>query len=508
MLSVDEFLKIRLAHRDGMSVREIARRFGWSRQSVRKALAYAEPLVPRRAKPRASMLDALKPVVDAILTDDRRQPVKQRHTAMRIFERLRAEHGFTGGYDQVRRYVHRLGEVVRETFLPLVCDRGHRAECDFGHIYVDFPAGRKQVAVLIVTWAHSGLGFAIALPSERTEAILHGMTEAFDYFGCVPREVWWDNPRTVATAILEGRLRRLHERYQALASHYRFEPLFCRPAAGNEKPHVENRVKRLQRTWGTPIPCCADLAALNRHLRSCCEAERDRTVGQQIETIGVRFVQDKASALALPSRRFDPCLSRSAVADKYQTVRFETNWYSVPRSAAFAAVTLKVYVERIEIWQRDKLLARHERSYERGQQLLDPLHYLVTLERKPALLDHSTVYREWKLPEAFLRLRVALTERLGDRTGTRQFIRVLQLLGEHPRERIALAIEQCLARGTVDARIVAERAERIAKTATLESDRESTDATPLPEAVRQVAVAPADLSKFDRLFPEGDHCHV
>lgn len=88
MLSVDDFLKIRLAHRDGMSVREIARRFGWSRQSVRKALANAEPSRPRLGKPRASMLDAWKPVIDAILTDDRQQPVKQRHTAMRIFERL------------------------------------------------------------------------------------------------------------------------------------------------------------------------------------------------------------------------------------------------------------------------------------------------------------------------------------------------------------------------------------------------------------------------------------
>ena len=99
---------------------------------------------------------------------------------------------------------------------------GQRAEADFGHIYVDFPAGRRLVAVLLVTWAHSYRPFAIALPSERAEAILHGMVAAFEFFGCVPRELWWDNPTTVATAILIGRQRKLHPRYQALASHYNF----------------------------------------------------------------------------------------------------------------------------------------------------------------------------------------------------------------------------------------------------------------------------------------------
>jgi len=90
-----------------------------------------------------------------------------------------------------------------------------------------------------------------ALPFERTEAILEGMAAAFEFFGCVPKEVWWDNPKTVATLILQGRQRRTHPRYAALASHYVFNPLFCMPARGNERPDTEGTVKAVQRRFGT-----------------------------------------------------------------------------------------------------------------------------------------------------------------------------------------------------------------------------------------------------------------
>ncbi len=129
----------------------------------------------------------------------------------------------------------------------------------------------------------------MALPSERTEAILEGMVQGFEFFGCIPREVWWDNPKTVAAAIFSGRQRQLHPRYRALASHYVFEPLFCMPARGNEKPYVENRVKTLQRCWATPVPRQKDLAELNAYLRACCLKDRERVSGENTETIGARI---------------------------------------------------------------------------------------------------------------------------------------------------------------------------------------------------------------------------
>jgi transposase len=128
-------------------------------------------------------LDPVKAVIDEILAADEQAPPKQRHEATQIFRRLVAEHAYRGGYDQVRRYVARARRRHRETFLPLVASPGQRAEADFGHIWVDFPDGRRQVPVLLMTWAWSYAVFAVALPTERTEAVLEGLVQALEFFG-------------------------------------------------------------------------------------------------------------------------------------------------------------------------------------------------------------------------------------------------------------------------------------------------------------------------------------
>ena len=171
------------------------------------------------------------------------------------------------------------------------------------------------------------------MPFERTEAILHGMVAAFEFFGAVAREVWWDNPKTVATSILQGRERQLHPRYTALATHYVFDPRFCMPGRGNEKPDAESTVKAVQRRFATPVPRVADLDELNADFRHRCQKERQRVVQSLLGpfTIGDRLAEDLAAATPLPPYRFDPCVIRHAVpVDKYQTAAFDNTRYSVP----------------------------------------------------------------------------------------------------------------------------------------------------------------------------------
>lgn len=509
MLTVEDYAKIRRAHRDGMSIRAIAKQYHRSRRKVREALEAPEPEPYTRTKPPAApKLGAFMPLIDEILQADQLAPPKQRHTAAQIFRRIVKE-GFSGGYDQVRRYVgkHRIRE--RETFLPLDHAPGQRAEADFGHIYVDFPEGRRMVAVLLVTWAHSYRPFAIALPTERVEAILHGMVEAFEFFGLVPRELWWDNPTTVATAILTGRQRKLHPRYQALASHYNFDPLFCMPARGNEKPYVENRVKNLQRRWATPVPQVRDLAELNTYLRECCEQDLSRVATGQSETIGIRFEQERAAAVSLPTRRFDDCISDPRKIDKYQTVAFDNNRYSVPRTFAFQAATVKAYVNRIEVVVADQTVARHERSYASGEHLLDPRHYLVVLGRKPAYLDHTAVFKDWKLPAVFGELRDHLEKQHGTHLGPRQFIRILQLLATHPLTRVQHAVESCRsANWPVD--LILGRAEQLARS----EETHGQAASPATDCVEiqldsrtspRVHVPQPNLKCFDQFLVTGGH---
>jgi len=504
MLTVEDYGVIRRAHRDNMSVRAIARQFHHSRRKVRDALASHEPQPYTRTKePDAPKLGPFKATIDQILAADEEAPPKQRHTAMQVFRRLRDQEQYAGGYDQVRRYIaaHRQRHTV--TFIPLSHDPGQRLELDFGHIYADFPGGRRQVPVLIPTWSFSNFAFAISLPTERTEAVLAGMVAAFEFFGCVAREAWWDNPRTVATGILRGRQRQMNVRYAALASHYGFEPLFCMPAAATEKPAVEHKVYDLQRRWCTPVPKVQDHNDLNAYLRRCCLAELGRTCAGQVQTIGQRFAMDKAAALPLPSHAFDPCIREPRKADKYQTVAFDANRYSVPRRWAFQAVTVKAYVDRVELVANHQVVARHARCYGRGQQVLDPMHYLVTLGRRPGALDHSGVYRNWRLPAAFTELRTALEERLGPHAGSRQYIRVLQLLAEHPQGRVQQAIEYCRTRNLLDSELIRGQADRLA----LRHVGAAEAATPAAVAT-QIQVPRADLSRFNELLSIGDPVHA
>jgi transposase len=497
MVPLDKYLRIRIAHRDGMGVNQLARTFHHSKRKIRQILAQEQPKPYPQRLPGPSVLDPFKPLIDAILKADESAPPKQRHTAAKIFRRLRDEHSYPGGPERVRLYVGGQRQRHVQTFIPLDHDPGQRLEADFGHIYVDFPQGRRQVAVLLATWAYSNCPFAIALPTERTEAVLHGLVEAFAFFGAVPRELWWDNPKTVAPLIFKGRQRGLHDRYIALASHYRFEPLFCLVRQPQEKPRVEGRVKFCQQDWATPVPTATDLAELNVYLRGCALRDRDRTQANQTETIAVRFERDRTRALALPQRPFDACVPAVAHVDKYQTVHFDRNRYSVPRLWAFRSVTVKGYVDQVAIVAEDQVVARHPRCYGQGEQLLDPMHYLAVLGRKPAALDHANVFRHWDLPAVFGELRQALETQHGGHSGSRQFIRVLQLLANHPLERVQRAVEMSRTSSGFDGAAILRRTPCV-----IESFRETpcVPESAAPVVLGAVQVPTPNLRLFDQLL--------
>ncbi|OWK39390.1 Mu transposase domain-containing protein [Fimbriiglobus ruber] len=258
-------------------------------------------------------------------------------------------------------------------------------------------------------------------------------------------------------------------------------------------------MKDLERMWATPVPQVSHLGALNQHLRQCCLSARERTCGTNHETVGVRFARDRVAALAVPGRPFDACVIETGGVDKYQSVGFDGNRYSVPRRYAFRAVTVKGFIDRVEIVADNRVVATHARTYAKQERVLDPRHFLVVLERKPAALDHAPVYRDWQLPPAFHELRTRLEALLGPRTGSRQYIRVLQLLARFPLDRVEQAVALALARGDPNATAITAAIERLSDGANRE--RPSDPAT--------ITVPPPDLSRYDRLVPHspfgGDH---
>jgi transposase len=504
VLTVDDYGAIRRARRDGMSIRQIATQFQHSRNTVRKILKLSEPNpIPAVRQRTAPRLGPVQATIDQILRDDQDAPPKQRHTAAQLYRRLRHEQGYKGGYAQVRRYIARNRRHQRETFIPLAHLPGQRLEADFGHIHVDFPDGRRLVPFLVTAWAYSNAPFVMALPFERTEAILQGMVAAFEFFGGVPKQVWWDNPKTVATLILTGRQRQLNPRYAALASHYLFEPQFCMPARGNEKPDAESTVKAVQKRCATPVPRVADLDELNTFFRKWCEAERNRVVQSLFGpfTIKDRLADDLAAATPLATHQFDACVIRPAVAvDKYQTVAFDGNRYSVPRAFAFGMVAVKGYVDQVVIIAGSQVVASHQRCLTKAAMILEPIHYLATLGRKPGALDHSPVFRDWKLPACFAEFRTRLEGHHGVAAGSRRFVKLLQLLGEHPMARVSLAIEACQRDHLDSVEAVIQRTHSLGA---IEAAKRG-GASPTGEAssTPPVQVPLPDLGRFDQLLSD------
>ena len=161
--------------------------------------------------------------------------------------------------------------------------------------------GASWCRYLINAWAYSHYGFALALPTERTEAILAGLVEAFTFFGCVPHEVWWDNPRTVVLKMFKGRERRPTEAYRALASHYTFEALFCMPRRGNSRSRMRKRVSGSCSSNGPrPCPWCPRSGSLECPLEAICagRAWTGRWLATT-ESIGERFRRDRAPGPAV-----------------------------------------------------------------------------------------------------------------------------------------------------------------------------------------------------------------
>ena len=172
---------------DGMSQREAAREFGLARKTIRKMLEYSIPPGYERKKPVVKpKLGPWLGIIDQILEDDQTQPKKQRHTAKRIWERLKSEHAFTGGYTVVKDYVREARVRHKEVFVPLAHPPGE-AQADFGEAMVVIAGVEQKAHFLCMDLPHSDDSFVVAFPAENTESFLEGHNRAFAHFGGVPQ---------------------------------------------------------------------------------------------------------------------------------------------------------------------------------------------------------------------------------------------------------------------------------------------------------------------------------
>jgi transposase len=449
MYTVEMYERIRRAcHVEGMSVRAASRVFGVHRSTVRKVLQFSVPPGYRRSsEPKRPKLDGFVGIIDQILETDRNGPSKQRHTAKRIFERLRDEHGFAGGYTIVKDYVRdrKLGQ--REMFIPLVHAPGH-AQADFGEAWVRIGGIEQKAHFFVMDLPHSDAGFVKAYPAENTEAFLDGHVAAFDFFGGVPLSILYDNTKLAVVKILEDKRRIKTRKFLELQSHYLFADRFGRPGKGNDKGKVEGLVGYARRNFLVPIPAFASFAALNAYLeKQCRQRQRDRLRGHS-ETIGERLPRDQAAFLPLPATAYEACVTEAAQVSSQSLVRFDANDYSVPTRYGYREVVVKGYVDEVVIHAGTETIARHPRSYAKADFIYDPLHYLALLERKVNALDQAAPLAGWTLPEEFQTLRRLLEARMGT-AGKREFVQVLRLFEHFDLATVHGAVRETLRLGAI-----------------------------------------------------------
>ncbi len=376
-----------------------------------------------------------------MLKSDKQDHKKQYYTAKKILEILQSE-GFTGGYTIVKDAVREIKKTSKEVFMPL-SQRPGEAQVDFGQAVVKFNGTLKKVMFFVMSMVHSDAMFVMAFPRECTEAFMEAHVRAFDFFGCVPRRISYDNTRIAITKILTHHKRQYTAEFKRLISHYLFEPHFCNVRRPNEKGIVEGSVKYSRLNFMVPVPQVKDYDELNRLLRDCCQSDLDRILrGKCSMTKHQLLAEDCIAAIALPDDKFDYRKTTSTFASSESLVRYDTNDYSVPISSAHHQTTIKASVRFIEVYQIDKLIAKHHRCWDREQQIFEPMHYLELLERKPGALDHARPLEDWQLPVCFNTYRRCLETHRDN--GTKEYIQILLLLKKYSIRQIAKAITRAL----------------------------------------------------------------
>jgi transposase len=424
--------------------REILRNEGIHWETLKKILKYSEPpgyrLKEARHKPKIGpYLERIAQIIE----EDKALPKKQRHTAKRIYERIR-EMGYEGKYTQVKEAVKEIVRVKQEVFMPLI-HRAGEAQVDFGYALVKVTGVMRKVGFFVMALPYSDAFFVMVFERECTESYWEGHVKAFECFGGVPNRISYDNSKVLVSKIIGPRDRTLTDGFLKLQSHYLFREHFCRVRRPNEKGVVEGVVKFARLNFFVPVPQVRDLNELNGNLAEMCREDLKRRLRGKTGTKGEKLKEDQAAFLPLPVVAFDSCRKQPTRANSLSLVRFDDNDYSVPVSYAHHEILIKGYVERVVLCHKDRVVAEHPRSWGKEGIFFDYRHYLPLLERKPGSMDHARPLMDMNLPECFDTLRRRLQgEEEKQGKGLREFIRILRLLEDYPMARLREAVQKAL----------------------------------------------------------------
>lgn len=402
---MDQVKSIRdMFYRQGMNISEIARKTGADWKTVRKYVDKDDFNVPvpiPEETNRSSKLDPYKPTIDQWLKEDKQAPRKQRHTAKRVYDRLTKEvKGFDCSYRLVAEYVKAKKDELNMTgdpgYIPLIHAPGE-AQGDFGSADYFENGLRYSGKFFVLDFPYSNQGYQQLHGGENMECLLESLRAIFEHIGGVPKEIWFDNTKTIVKKIIRGGERETTERFDRFCEHYGFEPIFTNPDAGNEKGGVENKVGYDRRNMLVPIPRFVRLADFNQQLLKMCEEDGDREHYRfKGEYISERFDADRQALRLLPETPFDTDRYAMAYTDKWGkfTLNKGKHLYSSSPGMATTAIWIRLSADTVTVLdENQKEVAVHRRLYgDEHQESMQWLPYLRYIARKPRSLRNSGIY--------------------------------------------------------------------------------------------------------------------
>jgi transposase len=487
--------------REGMPIREIERRTGLSRNTIRKYLrsGTVEPVFKVSVRP--SKLDPFAEKLSGWLKIEVGKSRKQRRTARQMHADL-VVLGYDGSYERVAAFV-RAWKADRQreqqtsgrgTFVPLVFAPGEAFQFDWSEDWALLGGERTKLQVAHTKLSHSRAFTVRAYLLQTHEMLFDALTQAFRVLGGVPRRGIFDNMRTAVDRIGSGKARQINARFAAMASHYLFEPEFCNPASGWEKGQVEKNVQDARRRLWQPLPSFPDLDALNAWLEERCIEQWSQIVHGGLPGSVADVHAGEVPSLMPLGRPFDGFVEHTKRVSPTCLIHFERNRYSVPASFANRPVSLRIYPDRIVIAAEGQVLCEHGRIIERshhlpGRTVYDWRHYLAVIQRKPGALRNGAPFTE--MPDAFRRLQNHLLKRPG---GDREMAEILALVLQHDEQAVLCAVELALEAGVPTKTHTLNILHRL-------TDGKAPPASPIdaPQALRLTREPVANVERYDGL---------
>jgi transposase len=441
--------------RQHFSIREIARRTGLSRNTVRKYLR-TDSVEPKFNTPdRPSRLDPFADKLAHMLRQEAGKSRKHKRTVKQLHADLVAL-GYDGSYNRVAAFArewkaarHREQQTTgRGAFVPLAFLPGEAFQFDWSEDWAIIAGERTKLQVAHFKLAYSRAFILRAYPQQTHEMLFDAHNHAFRVLGGVPRRGIFDNMRTAVDKVGCGKERKVNTRFSAMVSHFLFEAEFCNPAAGWEKGQIEKNVQDARHRLWQPTPSFPSLAALNDWLEARCrELWAEIAHGAQPGSVADVWRQE-VQRLAQLSRPFDGFVEYAKRVSPTCLIHLERNRYSVPASFANRPVSVRVYPERVVVAAEGRIVCEHARIFARshnrnsGATVYDWRRYLAVIQRKPGALRNGAPFAE--PPPAFRALQQRMLKTPG---GDREMVDILALVLQHDEQAVLTAVELALEAG-------------------------------------------------------------